>query len=207
LDGDRVSAILDCGHEAAKISEDAMYGECVECGRPNIIAYYKNPKKESETARLVAEMEALPDYRGWYFSYEYPGYFCYVHPDNDFSVFFTPDWEGDETLPIEVQDDDGHCYEEHSNRLPLPRDGRTGQKIFEMVRPTLDKILEGPGKPAFTSDAVIDALAEEAANAACKLIQDRLGVTTGDLAAAVLSDGTIERELARYIRAELDAKR
>ena len=41
--------------------------------------------------RLVAEMEALPDYRGWMFTYEYPGYFCYSHDDLPYSVLFTPD--------------------------------------------------------------------------------------------------------------------
>ena len=97
---------------------------------------------EAETDRLVAEMAALPEYRGWRFSYEYPGFFCYSRPNNDYSVFFTPDWEGDETLPIEVQIDDGHVLSEHSTRLPLPRTGRTGQQIFELVRPALDKLLE-----------------------------------------------------------------
>lgn len=56
-----------------------------------------------------------------------------------------------------------------------------------------------------TCEAEIASLAERAINAACKLIQDRLGVTTGDLAAATLSDGTMERELERYILAELDS--
>lgn len=45
----------------------------------------------------------------------------------------------------------------------------------------------------------------ERSNAACKTIQDRLVVTTGDLAATVLSGGTIEGELGRYVRAELEA--
>jgi hypothetical protein len=168
-----------------------------------------NAEAKVEIARLVAEMEALPAYRGWHFSYEYPGFFCYSHSDSDFSVFCTPDWEDDETLPIEVQRDDGHMvYEYGGDRLPLPREGRTAQQIFEMVRPTLDKILEQPpSQLPVMSDAEINALAEEAANAACKLIQDRLGVSTGDLAAMALSDGAIERELARYIRAEMDAKR
>jgi hypothetical protein len=97
--------------------------------------------KDAETERLVAEMEALPEYRGWRFTYEYPGYFCYSHPDNSYSVFFTPDWEGDETLPIQVQVDDGRDCEEHSERLPLSREGRTGEKLFDLVRPTLDKLL------------------------------------------------------------------
>ena len=96
-----------------------------------------------ECDRLVAELDALPEYRGWKFTFEYPGYFCYSHPANPFSVFFTPDWEGDESLPIEVvQVAEGLFCAEHSNRLPLPLDGRTGPQLFELVRPTLDTLLD-----------------------------------------------------------------
>lgn len=94
-----------------------------------------------EADRLVAEMEALPPYRGWKFTYEYPGLFCYSHADNEYLVFFTPDYHGDAQLPIEVQDADGNYYEQHSAILLLPRSGRIGQKIFELVRPTLDALL------------------------------------------------------------------
>lgn len=100
---------------------------------------------DEETDRLVAEMEGLPPYRGWEFTYEYPGFFCYSHPDNDLSVFFTPDWDGDETLPIQVQTDDGRdCSDKLGAVLPLPREGRSGAKLFELVQPTLDKILALP---------------------------------------------------------------
>lgn len=54
-----------------------------------------------------------------------------------------------------------------------------------------------------TCEAAIEALVERAVDAACAVIQTRLGVETGDLAAAVLSDGAIERELTRYVHAEL----
>ena len=54
-----------------------------------------------------------------------------------------------------------------------------------------------------TCEVAIEALVERAVDAACAVIQERLGVKTGDLAAAVLSDGTIERELTRYVHAEL----
>lgn len=54
-----------------------------------------------------------------------------------------------------------------------------------------------------TCEVAIEALVERAVDAACALIQDKLGVKTGDLAAAVLSDGAIERELTRYVHAEL----
>ena len=54
-----------------------------------------------------------------------------------------------------------------------------------------------------TCEVAIEALVERAVDAACAVIQDKLGVTTGDLAAATLSDGAIERELTRYVHAEL----
>jgi hypothetical protein len=93
---------------------------------------------KAETKRLVAELEALPDYQGWTFVYEYPGYFGYRR--SPFVVFFTPDWEGKWTLPIEVQDDEGNVYDAYSTRLPLPPARRTGRKLFNLVRPTLDKL-------------------------------------------------------------------
>ncbi len=56
-----------------------------------------------------------------------------------------------------------------------------------------------------TCEVAIEALVERAIDAACTVIQDRLGIKTGDLAAQVLSDGTLERELTRYVHAELTA--
>lgn len=61
------------------------------------------------------------------------------------------------------------------------------------------------GQHAIQTCAVaIEALVERAVDAACAAIQDKLGVRTGDLAAAILSGGTIERELTRYVLAELE---
>lgn len=56
-----------------------------------------------------------------------------------------------------------------------------------------------------TCEVAIEAIVERAIDAACAVIQEKLGVKTGDLAAATLSDGTIERELTRYVHAELAA--
>jgi hypothetical protein len=53
-------------------------------------------------------------------------------------------------------------------------------------------------------ELAIETLVERAVDAACASIQERLGVKTGDLAAVILSDGAIERELTRYVRAELE---
>ena len=54
-----------------------------------------------------------------------------------------------------------------------------------------------------TCEVAIEALVECAVDAAYAVIQEKLGVKTGDLAATVLSDGMIERELTRYVYAAL----
>lgn len=56
-----------------------------------------------------------------------------------------------------------------------------------------------------TCEVAVEELVERAIDAACATIQEKLGVKTGDRAAAVLSDGTLERELTRYVHAELAA--
>lgn len=122
----------------------------------------KDPAETAETDRLVAEMEGLPDYEGWQFSYEYPGYFCYHHPDLPFRVAFTPDWGDPQTLPIEVTDDDGVHYEEHSDQLPLPCEGRSGAKLLALVRPTLDKLGSLP-RPERTIELHVSLTAAEIA--------------------------------------------
>jgi len=93
----------------------------------------------AETDRLVDELRQI-EHAGWRFTYEYPGYFCFTHEERGYLVMCTPDWEVDETLPIQVQDIYGRSYSEHDDELPLPASGRTGQQIFDLVRPTLDAV-------------------------------------------------------------------
>lgn len=47
-----------------------------------------------------------------------------------------------------------------------------------------------------------DELAEDALNAAAKLIQERLGVDSGDVAAHFFSNGVVRYHLAMYIETE-----
>ena len=93
--------------------------------------------KDEEHAQVLSELEALPTYNGWWFAYEYPGLFCYHHPDSSHSVFFTPDWSEDGEMPIEVQDNEGVCVDDAA--ISVPHAGRTGQKLFDLVKSTLDK--------------------------------------------------------------------
>lgn len=54
----------------------------------------------------------------------------------------------------------------------------------------------------YTEDGIKD-LAREALDAACLLIQTRLGVATGDLAGMFFDDDRVEDSLSNYIREEL----
>ena len=54
----------------------------------------------------------------------------------------------------------------------------------------------------YTEDGIND-LAREALDAACLLIQERLGVETGDLAAMFFDDDRVEDSFRNYIRSEL----
>jgi hypothetical protein len=82
--------------------------------------------------------------------------------------------------------------------------GLIGRETWQLVL----RMFRGDPRPAGqhalrTCEVAIESLVERALDAACAVIQDKLGVKTGDLAAAMLSDGTIERELTRYVHAEL----
>jgi len=50
----------------------------------------------------------------------------------------------------------------------------------------------------------VKELAEEALNAACKLMQDRLGVTDGGFASAFFSDDQVQDVFVEYINAEVE---
>jgi hypothetical protein len=54
----------------------------------------------------------------------------------------------------------------------------------------------------YTEEGIKD-LAREALDAACLLIQTRLGVETGDLASMFFDDDRVEDSLRNYIRSEL----
>lgn len=54
----------------------------------------------------------------------------------------------------------------------------------------------------YTEEGIKD-LAREALDAACLLIQERLGVETGDLASMFFDDDRVEDSLRNYIRSEL----
>ena len=81
---------------------------------------------------------ALPAYKGWYSTYEYPGFIHYAHPDSDVIVCASSDFNGDAKLDIQIQTADGHCFDDGENES-WPHADRTAEKMFDRIRPYLDK--------------------------------------------------------------------
>lgn len=105
----------------------------------------------SNVLRLVGELQALPTWRGWHFSFEYPGFFCYQR--QPFRVFFTPDDRTSE-LPIEVQFTDG-------------RDLAASKEIAELVLVREDVRAHMATRHAWkVRDAAMDAISKVLAAAA-----------------------------------------
>jgi hypothetical protein len=127
---------------------------------------------------------------------------------------------GDEALPLpeagaspsdshgvelDLTPDEGNVLDETQINVLYTR-GLVDRATWDKALRTFRGDRSSVGQHAIrTCEVAIEALVERAVDAACAVIQGRLGVKTGDLAAAVLSDGTIERELTRYVRAELAA--
>lgn len=97
-------------------------------------------------AQLAAELDKLPDYRGWSFgieddegmsvSLDCAGRFVWRHPELDERIYCMPNRDRHE-VDIEVYPPDGSGYSEGGVR-PFPI--RTAAALFEIVRPWLDEL-------------------------------------------------------------------
>lgn len=91
--------------------------------------------------RLAEEMLKLhPEYRDWVFEFMYPGSFVYHQKRGPLSVFFTPDWNEWGMVDLEVVE----WREGNPEVVDLPgsvgfRRERTADRLFGIVRPTLDE--------------------------------------------------------------------
>jgi hypothetical protein len=95
-----------------------------------------DPEKTVSDHALQAQ---LPDYNGWSATYEYPGFINYAHPDGEFVVCASSDFNGDAKLDIQIQTADfGKSLDDGENE-PWPHEGRTAEKMFARIRPYLDK--------------------------------------------------------------------
>lgn len=82
---------------------------------------------------------ALPEYKGWSATYEYPGFINYTHPDGDIAVCATSDFNGDGKLDIQIHTEDFSQSVNDGENKPWPHEGRTAAKMFDRLRPYLDK--------------------------------------------------------------------
>jgi hypothetical protein len=59
-----------------------------------------------EQLALAGEFEKPPysTYKGWKFDFAYPGYFSYYHPEIPYSVYFTPGFDREGEVSIQISD-------------------------------------------------------------------------------------------------------
>lgn len=101
--------------------------------------------EEKEVQKLVKVLEDMYKYyHGWHFEYVYPGYFAYHQMGGDLSVYFTPDWNHEGKVSIQVHNSEGEWIsgEEVSYVAPEQNgtsNGKVGAyKLFRIVKPFLD---------------------------------------------------------------------
>ena len=92
----------------------------------------------SKTITDLTLQADLPEYNGWSATYEYPGFINYSHPASVIMVCASSDFNGDGKLDIQIQTTDGRSFDDGENAL-WPHEGRTAEKLFERLRPYLDK--------------------------------------------------------------------
>lgn len=89
-------------------------------------------------ARLAKALFERGPYKGWEFDYEHPGFFVYFHPASQVRVMFTPDWGHDGKIAVQSQWREGvPALDDDGAEIPFPI--RTVDRLFEAVRPWLDK--------------------------------------------------------------------
>lgn len=105
-----------------------------------------DPLEALETA-LMEEFSRLPyaRYNGWSFSFEYPGFFVYVH-DNGKRVYFTPNWDRTGVVSIQIHD---ARSEDPTGYAEAPFTSMRAEELFDIVRPYLTPRPHGGGRKAW----------------------------------------------------------
>ena len=101
---------------------------------------------QKEIDKLVQAFEEMYKYyKGWVFAYEHPGFFIYHQMGGDLSISFTPDWNEDGQVPIQVNNINGEA--EQLAEVPYEAPERNGisygkaeaYTLFRIVRPYLER--------------------------------------------------------------------
>lgn len=95
---------------------------------------------ESELSKLVEVFKrAYQYYRGWGFSFEHPGIFTYYQLGGDLTVCFTPDWNDEGLVDVQVQTSEGDCLDNQGGEHTFTTN-RTAPALFKIVKPYLDRL-------------------------------------------------------------------
>ena len=82
--------------------------------------------------RLQKELtEKHPTFRGWEFEYVYPGFLAYHSPGGRYSLFFTPDFSGDEEINLQLHTDPGEVVWSHTVKYEDPLEVEELLRIVE----------------------------------------------------------------------------
>lgn len=101
--------------------------------------------EEKEVLKVVKVLEDMYKYyHGWHFDYVYPGYFAYHQMGGDLSVYFTPDFNEDGKVSIQIHNSEGEVISSEEVPYVVPeQNGDPNAKagaytLFRIVKPFLD---------------------------------------------------------------------
>tara|TARA_R110000822_G_scaffold154041_1_gene293500 strand:- start:707 stop:1123 length:417 start_codon:yes stop_codon:yes gene_type:complete len=118
---------------------------------------------------------------------------------------FVNTWSDDDETPVTF-DTEVEAQAELAEHLEDLEDAFKRGDLSDTPDPDDYQVMEVyPSRPIYTVED-IQTIADEALNAACRVVQDRLGVTSGDLAAQYFQGQTervIDDILRGYIRSEI----
>jgi hypothetical protein len=104
------------------------------------------PKKKDIQELVVVFESMYKYYKGWVFSYEHPGVFVYFQMGGDLGVYFTPDFDKNGVVPIQVTNNDGETLKvedvsyEHPEHNGVPYEQIEAYSLFKIVRPHLERL-------------------------------------------------------------------
>lgn len=86
---------------------------------------------------LLTEFETkYPAYNGFKFDYQYPGYYAYSNSDHSKTVYFTPDFNNEGIVDVQVSGATGDVLDTQDVPYQTPL---TADQLFAIVKPFLDK--------------------------------------------------------------------
>lgn len=105
--------------------------------------------KDKEVVALTRAFERMwKYYKGWVFAYEHPGVFCYHQMGGPLTIYFTPDFDKEGIVPIQISDDQGNTPKveevpyENPTHNGAPHEQIEAYHLFQIVRPYLEQNMD-----------------------------------------------------------------